>query len=143
MRPGRPLAWQILSSDIQLLSATLDGRGRFHVSSKIRDGLEWLQASRPILAALELGGRIRLLPWVGAESVRNRLQTLTNQLTEEDAEKGADDLVILKHYYERLALDESCRIQLPDHVSAHLHATSGGVIFIARLVAHVELWSDE
>ena len=142
MRIGRPPAWQVYPSTTLLEALSVDQRGRCSLSARLRDRLDWIQPGLEVLAVLEAGGRVRLLPWERAESVRARLEALTKSLSGPDASSAAEGLILLQDRYQRLALDKTSRLELPPHICAHLDAVGRGVIFAVRLPDHLELWSE-
>jgi hypothetical protein len=114
-------------------------RGRLTVSARASAGLPWLVPGSEILAVLEELGRVRLWPWAAAEPVRARLEELAGL----DGVEVEDELMLLQDRYQRLFLDSDARLDLPDHVFAHLQASHSVTVFLARYRQHVELWSTE
>lgn len=93
-----------------------------------------------MLGSLEDGGRVRLLPWERATEVKNRLVVLAGQSDQDDS--AADALLLLLDRYPRLMVDASNRLELPNHVAAHLGVLGGGVLYVARVSERTELWSS-
>lgn len=50
--------------------------------------------------------------------------------------------VLLLDRYPRIGVDSTSRLELPNHVAAHLGALAGGIVFVVRWSDHVQLWSE-
>lgn len=117
----------------------VDKWGRCTVPAKVRGGVPPLQPSGQVLGVLEPGGLVRLETLERAPEVQTEMDALGG--TGDAA--GTDGRLLLMGRYARIGVDSTSRLELPNHVAAHLGSLGGGVIFILRAGARLELWSSE
>lgn len=72
----------------------------------------------------------RLLPFDGAGALEDRIRNA-----------ASEDAILLERRYSRILLHSDSRIELPDHVAAHLGAFEGGVVLFRRQPTVVEVIS--
>lgn len=132
----RPPPWQLAPAGVLIELMEAKTRGRLTVSARASSGLPWLAAGVELLGVLEEPGRVRLLPWEESAPVRARLEELASATGAE----VEDELLLLHDRYQRLALDQDARLDLPAHVASHLQLAEPAVLFLARHREQVELW---
>jgi DNA-binding transcriptional regulator/RsmH inhibitor MraZ len=132
-----PAPWQVAASGAVLELLEAKSRGRFTFPARATAGLAWLTPGAEALGVVEEHGRVRLLPWLAADSVRAKSDALVAS-----SEADADDQLLLLHdRYLRLHLDLDARIDLPPALADHLEVSTPPIIYFARVRERVELWS--
>lgn len=127
---GRPEGWSLLPGAPPLRAARVDRWNRVTLPLPVRTELTWLQPPGPLLGVLEPGGMFRLLPFDGAGALEDRIRNA-----------ASEDAILLERRYSRILLHSDSRIELPDHVAAHLGAFEGGVVLFRRQPTVVEVIS--
>jgi hypothetical protein len=140
---GRPPGWLLVNADVFLEAIKVGAKGRCTVPAGIRHGFAWFSRGEEVLADLRPGGRMVLLPWSFATDPKARLEELKAEMRGPDGGQAADQLLRLQDRFQRLRVDTTTtRLELPDHVAAHLGVMDGGTIFAVRFPDHIELWSE-
>ena len=137
MSKSGPVPWQVGPSAAVLELLEAKTRGRFTVPARAMAGLPWLSPGASALGVAEERGRIRVLPWAAAESVRAK----SDALAAAGGDEADDQLLLLHDRYVRLHLDQDSRLDLPPGVADHLELSTSPIMYLARVRERVELWS--